>query len=316
MNRIVLLPGLIVTLASGSFSSAQQLKEHSTLPGHTNCLSCLAFSPDGKTLASGGCRDAPKPPWGELKLWDAVSGKERSVFQSHTRGPNALAFNFDGTSLAAVGYEGVILWDLPASKQRLTIQDYGSHSRWVAFGPDGKTISSAGEGKGKLWDTTTGKELASVEPLVYSWGSVFSPDLKTLASPNHQDVDLWDIATGKLRLSLEDHRGRVTLVRFSADGKTVVVGSNRMLDDRTWRCEVCWWDAGTGKLLRTLKRDVNVLRGLSPSPDGKFLALSGGKSYDRSYEVILIDLTTERELARVALKDIFVELLFSPDGRF
>jgi hypothetical protein len=92
-------------------------------------------------------------------------------------------------------------------------------------------------------------------------------------SPNYQDVDLWDLATGKERTSLLDHRGAVNRMAFSADVRTLVVGSCRYEESGRYFGEVRLWDLATGKERGTLKERPGSLRNLVLSPDGKLLVL-------------------------------------------
>jgi WD40 repeat protein len=81
-------------------------KERSSLKGHSGVLA-LAFSPDGKTLASGGRDDT-------IKLWDVKTGKERSSLEGHSEAVFCLAFSPDGKLLASGSWDDTIkLWDIP-----------------------------------------------------------------------------------------------------------------------------------------------------------------------------------------------------------
>src|SRR5262245_53162176 len=147
---------------------AQEPKLRATLQGHTQPVVSVAFSPDGKTLASASYD-------GTLKLWDVTTAKERTTLQGHTGCVGTVAFNPDGKTLASA------IMGSPIAD------------------PDNNTI--------KLWDVTTSKERAILqghEGMVYS--VAFSPDGKTLASVSHDEtVKLWNVATGKERTSFQGH---------------------------------------------------------------------------------------------------------------
>jgi hypothetical protein len=107
-----------------------------------------AFSPDGKTLASGS-RD------GTLKLWEMITAKERATLQGHTYPLGSVAFSPDGRTLVLGGGDDktIALWDVATGKNTATLKGHDAPVLSVAFSPDGKTLASGGEDKAiKLWD--------------------------------------------------------------------------------------------------------------------------------------------------------------------
>ena len=224
------VPTALLLLAAGSPSAADGLKERVVLPAHEEWVYCLAFAPDGKTVATGGRQHNRQTGQsaGELKLWDVDTGKQRAVMYGHTSEIRVLAFAPDGKALATGTTDNAIkVWDVETAKEALSVRtaEFGAYG--LGFSPDGKTLGYAGHLAVRLVDAATGRELASFRRRGRDGTPIFSSDFKTFVAPNHQDADLYDIVTGKVRLVLEDHRGSVSRLAFSADGKTLAVASYR-----------------------------------------------------------------------------------------
>jgi WD40 repeat protein len=90
--------------------SAQEPKLRDTLKGHTSLVLSVAYSPDGKTLASGS-KDQT------IKLWDVTTGKEQATLKGHTDLVTSVAYSPDGKTLASGGGDQTIkLWDVATGK--------------------------------------------------------------------------------------------------------------------------------------------------------------------------------------------------------
>ena len=179
-------------------------KERASLKGHGGPVVCVAFSPDGKFIASGDGRWAPNgQSWGgEVKVWDAATGRERVTLGG--RGEEVMgvvwsvAFSPDSKTLASADtYGNVLLWDVQSGKRAARLQrldpkgeEEDINSAWsVAFSPDGKTLA-AGTVRGiMLWDVQSGKKVGPpMGPPAAIWSVTFSPDGKTVASAGKRRV--------------------------------------------------------------------------------------------------------------------------------
>ena len=272
-----------------------------TFKGHSDAIASIAFSPDGKRLASGS-KDKT------IKLWDTVTGKELLTFKGHSLAVLSVAFSPDGKRLASGSKDKTIkLWDTVTGKELLTLKGHSKRVASVAFSPDGKHLASGSYDKTiKLWDAATGKEFLTFRGHSDWVHSVaFSPDGKRLASGSggmDGTIRLWDAATGKELFTIKGDRDIVECVAFSPDGKTLASGS--------WDT-IKLWDTVTGNELFTLKGHSDNVFSVAFSPDGKRLA-SG--SADKTIK--LWDTVTGKELLTLKGHSLAVlSVAFSPDGK-
>ena len=188
-----------------------------SLKGHARHVTCAAFSPDGKTLATGS-EDRL------IKLWDADTGQERLTIQGHTDSVRTIAFSPDGSRLVSQGLGNLArVWDVKTGAQLLELESQSA----ARFSPDGNLIATGSANHYvKLRDASTGRELRSLRGHSGSPRALaFSPDGKRLASASEdQTIRLWDIETGLELLALKGHTGRVSSLAFSRDGRLLVSG--------------------------------------------------------------------------------------------
>jgi WD40 repeat protein len=275
-------------------------KQH-TLHGHKGAATSVAFSPDGKRLASAGAD-------GIVKVWEALTGQEILTIKE---AGGLIAYSPDGKRLlSGSGDKTAKVWDAQTGQLTHTLNGHAEAVTSVAVSLDGKRLASASmDNTLKVWNAQTGQEIHTLFGHTGAVRSVaFSPDGKRLASGSTDlHVNLWDVQTGQLVLTLEGHTGFVECVAFSPDGKRLASGS---ADIGVGPGEIKVWDAQTGQQTLSLQGHTDGVTSVAFSPDGRRL-LSGGE--DKT--VKLWDAQTGQLTRSLpGHSDRVRSVAFSPDG--
>jgi len=233
------------------------------LAGHSDAVCSVAYSPDGRILASGS-ND------GTMRIWDARTGEKiMSPLTSDGSGVYSVVFAPNGERIASGMCGGAVyVWDVPTG--RTVLQPMVGHSdsvRSVEFSPDGLYLASASRDTTvRLWEAETGRLREIMHGHVGGVNAItFSPDGQILAScGDDQTIRLWNAATGEPAAQpLRDHIDHIYSVTFSPDGTKLASGSK----DFTIRL----WETQNGKNIATLRGHAAMVRSVQFSPDGRSL---------------------------------------------
>lgn len=310
--------------------------------GHDERVNCAVYSPDGKTIISGGKDN-------RIRIWDARNGAEIQNIHEHSDSIEDISFSPNKKMFAAISSDTLTIWDAEITRmlvrktdvypriqaiafcpndakiavaQQETIviwdieagiaQDYFTghtnliHS--IAYSPDGEyLVSSDMRGGIYIWDTVLGKLVRRIEGPNNEFHKVsFSPNGKyILTACSDNNIYIWDAETGAKLKKLEGHTHCVTSAVYSLDGKRIVSSS--------WDHTVRIWDAEIGEELVTFKGHTEGVNSAVFSPDGNYIIST---SDDKTVRIWYVG---HRDEYRALSKEKFIgtgkTVIFSHDGK-
>ncbi len=297
---------------------------------------CIAFSADGKRLASG---DAT----GNVRVWDAESGRQLLLIRAHVYSVNSVYFSHDGKRLASAGGNDSKVWDAERGQDVITLTKPGSVGvNCIAFSPDRKHLAAttdvdraaSGNGGVVFWDLESRRLLWEKHPAGAGltgvcWQKSADGDEKRIHLPGEYPPSVvcfrpggkelvlaggagtaifCDAKTGKTLRTLKGLAADIMGLCFSADGRRLVTAGGALSPAIG---EVKVWDADTGDLILDLPGHSAFVESVCFSADGKRLASA---SWDGTVKIW--DLDTGKEIRTLmGHSGAVTGVCFSPDGK-
>lgn len=239
-----------------------------TLAGHGDAVSGMAFSPDGKRLATTA--------WSTpvAKVWDLQTGQLAFDLIGHAIGVRDIGYSPDGARIATASFDQTAkVWDATTGRELLTLTGHNGLVVGVAFSPDGKRLATTStDATLKVWNAAAGKLLYTATGHTGPIPDVaFSPDGTRIATASSdRSARIWDASTGTELLSLRGHRAEILSIAFSSDGALLATGSA----DNTAKV----WEVATGKELHTVFGQVGGVTAVAfrPGTENSQLAVASG----------------------------------------
>ncbi|MBI3861576.1 MAG: HEAT repeat domain-containing protein [Planctomycetia bacterium] len=282
------------TVAKSSVASSPR-----TIPAHHKIVWSVAFSPDGKTIATGS-EDRT------VKLWETETGELRRTLRGHTELVRSVVFTHDGELLLTGGFDNTIrVWNAESGEAVATLSDEVPVYLLGVLGDDRTVISASQDARLRVWNIPQAAlEGYFVGHSQTAWSAAVATvrgKSTVISGSTDKSARLWDFGSGEVSHVLSGHEQGVTTVAISSDGKLAASGS--------FDGEVILWDVRSGRQEQAIPGAGAVAYEMAFSPDNKILAVGRG-----DHTLTLYDAGTAKPLRKMNRGGWCVR--FSRDGKW
>ena len=234
-----------------------------TIEGHTNVVTAVAVTPDGRRLISASYDKT-------LKIWDLECGEHLKTLKGHSAWVTAVTVTPDNKRIISASDDQTsIIWDLESGEQLKILRDHTGSIKAVAVTPDGQRVITASYDRTlNIWDIESGEILQTLKDHTDSVNVVaVTPDGQRIVSgSDDKTIKIWNMKSGELLKTLHAHNKSINAVSVTSDGCYIISGS----DDKTIKI----WDIESGKRRNTLKEQYFLFTAVALTSDDQH-AVSG-----------------------------------------
>ena len=272
-----------------------------TISGNSGTVNSVAFSPDGKYIASGGVDNL-------LQIWRVDDGSLVETLKGHTSYVNSAAFSPDGSYIASASADKTVkIWRVEDGSCTKTLKGHRDYVWSAVFSQDGKSIASGSDDRTiRIWRVDTQRTVKTLKGHSgYVYSVSISHDGKYIASGStDHTIKIWDVASGKCIGTLEGHTNTVNSVSFSPAGNYLASGS----DDGNVKI----WQIPDNLCIKTVSGSQQAVLAVAYSPDGNYLFSGGG---DKTVDVWQVSDGMLKKTLK-GHKSSVKSVAISPDGKY